>query len=226
MFSPECPWEIIPTFRFNSKFAEGAVRARRDLEPGENIDHLEGRLISLETTESALGCVDLTFSTIRITGSPRSLGHAPLFVGPAHFLNHDCREFNARLVHVGQGAIHVHATRAIQSGQEITIFYGSSYFGEKNQDCLCGACRPDGVGLYKTKRVAQARLYAELVARHLRLYNRPWPYTTEPGCVHGRPVRKTRKNISYRIHSPPKRRRRLRPTDKKCSPAVSRARRH
>lgn len=62
-----------------------------------------------------------------------------LFMGPARFANHDCGA-NAKLMTTGQAGIEIVATRSIEPGEEITVTYGESYFGDDNCECLCRTC--------------------------------------------------------------------------------------
>lgn len=64
---------------------------------------------------------------------------ASLFMGPARFANHDCGA-NAKLVITSQATIDIVAVRHIEVGEEITVTYGESYFGEDNSECLCQTC--------------------------------------------------------------------------------------
>ncbi|KAI8835098.1 hypothetical protein BC829DRAFT_67782 [Chytridium lagenaria] len=63
-----------------------------------------------------------------------------LFLGPARFVNHDCRA---------------------NSGEEITTYYGDDYFGEGNNECLCASCERLKMGGFSSKGEEQAM--AELI---------------------------------------------------------------
>jgi hypothetical protein len=64
-------------------------------------------------------------------------GSSFAFLGPGRFVNSDC-EPNAKLVPSGRHIIHVEAIRNIQKDEEITIYYGTNYFGES---CRCRSCQ-------------------------------------------------------------------------------------
>jgi histone-lysine N-methyltransferase SUV420H len=71
-------------------------------------------------------------------------------MGPARFANHDC-EANARLVTRGQAGIEIIACRDIELGEEITVTYSESYFGEDNCDCLCQTCEENVANGWKAE---------------------------------------------------------------------------
>ncbi len=90
-------------------------------------------------------------------------------MGPARFANHDC-DANARLMTTGQAGIEIIARRDIDVGDEITVTYGESYFGENNCECLCKTCegqpcRRLGQGRRLRRRPGQA---AHRRGRHRR----------------------------------------------------------
>lgn len=104
------------------------------------IDNLEGRRVPLSEDE----LVDLVkagndFSVLEKTHyCPMSL-----LAGPLHLINHSC-DHNAELQVMGERfAVKIVARRHIAKGDEITINYGSHYFGNKNKDCLCEPCQKD-----------------------------------------------------------------------------------
>ncbi|XP_063933561.1 histone-lysine N-methyltransferase KMT5B-like isoform X2 [Zophobas morio] len=66
-------------------------------------------------------------------------GCSQLYLGPAAYLNHDCRP-NVRLVSSGPSSVSVVVLREIHPGEEITAFYGKHFFGENNKNCMCETC--------------------------------------------------------------------------------------
>lgn len=79
-----------------------------------------------------------------------------LFLGPARFLNHECKNANAKLQPLGRAGMEVIAVRDIQVGEEITVSYGDHYFDD--DECRCKTCD-------KRLNVLTALIVGELVCR-------------------------------------------------------------
>ncbi|KAK9460109.1 uncharacterized protein V1516DRAFT_678977 [Lipomyces oligophaga] len=95
------------------------------------------------------------------------LGHACLMLGPARFVNHDCKpnaKFEAPAATASTNTSHFGANldnsnsvalvslTDIEPGQEITVSYADNYFGLKNRECLCATCERRGTGFFGKKR--------------------------------------------------------------------------
>jgi len=133
---PDCPFEAITTNRYTVDTHEAAVSARRDMKKGEVIKYLSG--IQVAMTKEEEKNLDLTRRDFSIVMSSRKKTPS-LFLGPARFANHDCNA-NAKLSTVGARGMQVVAITDIDVGDEITVSYGTDYFGEDNCECLCSAC--------------------------------------------------------------------------------------
>lgn len=137
---PDCPFEVSTTNRYTIVTQEAATTARRLIKKNDPIKYLCGYLVSMTPEEE--GILDQSKRDFSIVMSSRKKT-ASLFMGPARFANHDCNA-NARLVTMGYDGMQIVAVRDISLGEEITVTYGDSYFGEANRECLCRTCEIDG----------------------------------------------------------------------------------
>lgn len=137
---PDCPFEVSTTNRYTIVTHEAATTARRFIRKNDPIKYLCGYLVSMTPEEE--GMLDQSKRDFSIVMSSRKKT-ASLFMGPARFANHDCNA-NARLVTMGYDGMQIVAVRDISLGEEITVTYGDSYFGEANRECLCETCEKGG----------------------------------------------------------------------------------
>ncbi|KAH6563316.1 hypothetical protein BASA61_007634 [Batrachochytrium salamandrivorans] len=136
IYTPKAGFEIDRTYRYSKfKKSEARIVSTKEWKAGEEMQVCSGIFTKLNAEEErslAQRDFSVMFSTKR-----HCMG---LFLGPARFANHDCNA-NCKFSPVGQtNSIFFKVTRNIQIGEEITCFYGTDYFGEKNCECLCESC--------------------------------------------------------------------------------------
>ncbi|KAI9251055.1 hypothetical protein BY458DRAFT_524167 [Sporodiniella umbellata] len=110
MYMPNAGYELSETTRYSERKTEACMLATRDWCRGDEIVYLTG-LADFE--------------------------HGVL--GPARFVNHDC-EANCKFVMYEENSILLQVRREIRCGEEITVYYGDHYFGERNCECKCSTC--------------------------------------------------------------------------------------
>ncbi|KAG8965846.1 Histone-lysine N-methyltransferase set9 [Tulasnella sp. 419] len=154
LYLPSVCIEIASTSRYSWKTGkkELCILATVPLYPGQTVRELKGSLADLTSEEDEE--LRRTDRKRGETGISRdfSVIHSKqkrcnqLFLGPARFVNHDCKP-NCDLIRDGR-YITFRVLRFIGAGEEVTGWYGEDYFGDGNRDCLCESCEAAGKGGY------------------------------------------------------------------------------
>lgn len=135
----QCPVEINTTDRYSEKH-ESCVVARRLIPADTEVLQLRALVFALgpedEVEPNAL-------LVIEIDRGGRLL--PSLLVGPLRFVNHDC-EPNSRFVTARGNQLRLRTIRPIVPGEEVTVSYGSTFFGSNR--CRCASCERQGCGAF------------------------------------------------------------------------------